>query len=109
MVADFRKIAPWSYLTPFSRPHARRCRTVRAGTKGIASAHMEIVVHAYLGIFRADVAGLTRLGVFGSPAGLGGGAILVPLLTLAFNVDMRDAIGASLISVMATSSDAAAA
>jgi uncharacterized membrane protein YfcA len=48
-------------------------------------------------------------GFLGALTGLGGGAILVPLLTLAFSVDMRDAIGASLISVIATSSGAAAA
>jgi hypothetical protein len=41
--------------------------------------------------------------------GLGGGVVLVPLLTLAFHVDIRYAIGASLISVIATSSGAAAA
>jgi uncharacterized protein len=38
---------------------------------------------------------------------LGGGTILMPFLTLAFKVDMRDAIGSSLISVIATSSGAA--
>jgi uncharacterized protein len=48
-------------------------------------------------------------GLLGALTGLGGGAILVPLLTLAFSVDMRYAIGASLISVIATSSGAAAA
>ena len=48
-------------------------------------------------------------GFLGALTGLGGGAILVPFLTLAFNVDMRYAIGASLISVIATSSGAAAA
>jgi uncharacterized membrane protein YfcA len=48
-------------------------------------------------------------GLLGALTGLGGGALLVPFLTLAFNMDMRYAIGASLISVIATSSDAAAA
>jgi uncharacterized membrane protein YfcA len=48
-------------------------------------------------------------GFFGSLTGLGGGVILVPLLTLAFGVDIRYAIGASLVSVIATSSGAAAA
>jgi uncharacterized protein len=48
-------------------------------------------------------------GFLGALTGLGGGALLVPFLTLAFNVDMRYAIGASLISVIATSSGAAAA
>jgi uncharacterized membrane protein YfcA len=48
-------------------------------------------------------------GFFGSLTGLGGEVILVPLLTLAFGVDIRYAIGASLVSVIATSSGAAAA
>lgn len=48
-------------------------------------------------------------GFFGAMTGLGGGVILVPLLTLGFGVDIRYAIGASLISVIATSSGAAAA
>jgi hypothetical protein len=41
--------------------------------------------------------------------GLGGGVVLVPLLTIFFKVDIRYAIGASLVSVIATSSGAAAA
>src|SRR3984957_15768751 len=45
----------------------------------------------------------------GSFTGLGGGVVIVPLLTLAFGVDIRYAIGASLVSVIATSSGAAAA
>ena len=41
-------------------------------------------------------------GFLGALTGLGGGVVLVPLLTLAFGVDMRYAIGASLVSVIAT-------
>jgi uncharacterized membrane protein YfcA len=48
-------------------------------------------------------------GWLGALTGLGGGVVLIPLLTLVFHVDMRYAIGASLISVIATSSGAAAA
>jgi len=48
-------------------------------------------------------------GLLGSLTGLGGGIVVVPLLTLVFGVDLRYAIGASLISVIATSSGAAAA
>ena len=48
-------------------------------------------------------------GFLGSLTGLGGGVVVVPLLTLAFGVDIRYAIGASLVSVIATSSGAAAA
>jgi uncharacterized protein len=48
-------------------------------------------------------------GFLGSLTGLGGGIVIVPLLTLIFGVDIRYAIGASLVSVIATSSGAAAA
>lgn len=48
-------------------------------------------------------------GFIGALTGLGGGVVLVPLLTLFFKVDIRYAIGASLVSVIATSSGAAAA
>jgi hypothetical protein len=53
--------------------------------------------------------GSLAAGFVGSLTGLGGGVVIVPLLTLGFGVDMRYAIGASLISVIATSSGAAAA
>src|ERR1700691_5515369 len=48
-------------------------------------------------------------GLLGALSGLGGGVVIVPLLTLAFGVDIHYAIGASLVSVIATSSGAAAA
>ena len=48
-------------------------------------------------------------GFLGALTGLGGGVVVVPLLTIGFGVDIRYAIGASLISVIATSSGAAAA
>ena len=48
-------------------------------------------------------------GFLGSLTGLGGGIVIIPLLTLVFGVDIRYAIGASLVSVIATSSGAAAA
>src|SRR5664279_4597124 len=48
-------------------------------------------------------------GVLGALTGLGGGVVVVPMLTLLFGVDIRYAIGASLVSVIATSSGAAAA
>jgi uncharacterized membrane protein YfcA len=48
-------------------------------------------------------------GLLGSLTGLGGGVVIVPLLTLGFGVDIRYAIGASLVSVIATSSGAAVA
>lgn len=54
-------------------------------------------------------AGAMLAGLVGSLTGLGGGVIIIPMLTLAFHIDIRYAIGASLISVIATSSGAAAA
>jgi uncharacterized membrane protein YfcA len=48
-------------------------------------------------------------GVVGALVGLGGGVLVVPLLTIGFGVDIRYAIGASIVSVIATSSGAAAA
>ena len=54
-------------------------------------------------------AGAFTAGLLGSLTGLGGGVVVVPLLTLAFGVDIRYAIGASLVSVIATSSGAAVA
>jgi uncharacterized membrane protein YfcA len=48
-------------------------------------------------------------GVTGALAGVGGGMLVVPALTLLFGIDIRLAIGASIVSVIATSSGAAAA
>jgi uncharacterized membrane protein YfcA len=54
-------------------------------------------------------AGSFCAGLLGALTGLGGGIVVVPMLTLLFGVDMRYAIGAALVSVIATSSGAAAA
>jgi len=48
-------------------------------------------------------------GAIGAILGLGGGIVLVPILTMFYGVHLRDAMGASIISVIATSSGAAAA
>ena len=48
-------------------------------------------------------------GVLGSLLGLGGGIIVIPALTMLLHIDIRYAIGASIVSVIATSSGAAAA
>lgn len=61
----------------------------------------EFTLFLWLGSFLA--------GLLGALTGLGGGVVLVPLLTLLFRVDIRYAMGASLVSVIATSSGAAAA
>jgi uncharacterized membrane protein YfcA len=53
--------------------------------------------------------GAFSAGMLGALTGLGGGMVIVPMLTILFHVDLRYAIGASLVSVIATSSGAAAA
>ncbi|GAC1427926.1 MAG: hypothetical protein PVS3B3_37800 [Ktedonobacteraceae bacterium] len=53
--------------------------------------------------------GSIAAGLLGSLVGLGGGVLIVPLLTLVFKLPISFAIGASIISVIATSSGAAAA
>jgi len=58
-----------------------------------------------LGIFAVSLAA----GVLGALAGVGGGILVIPALTGLFGVDIRLAIGASIVSVIATSSGAAAA
>lgn len=62
---------------------------------------IEFSAFVWLGSFAA--------GFLGALTGLGGGVVLVPLLALGFHVDIRYAMGASLVSVIATSSGAAAA
>src|SRR6185437_1808336 len=47
-------------------------------------------------------------GALGSLLGLGGGIIVIPALTLLLKIDIRYAVGASIVSVVATSSAAAA-
>ncbi len=56
-----------------------------------------------------EAVGAFGAGLLGALTGLGGGIVIVPMLTLIFHVDIRYAIGASLVSVIATSSGAAAA
>ena len=48
-------------------------------------------------------------GLLGSLTGLGGGVVIIPMLTLGLGVDIRYAIGASIVAVIATSSGAASA
>jgi uncharacterized membrane protein YfcA len=60
---------------------------------------------ADLGIFAISAAA----GLVGALAGVGGGILVIPALTFGFGVDIRLAVGASIVSVIATSSGAAAA
>lgn len=53
--------------------------------------------------------GAMLAGFLGSLTGLGGGVVVIPLLTLGFGIDMRYAIGAALVTSIASSSGAAAA
>lgn len=54
------------------------------------------------------IAGGMATGLFGSLLGLGGGVLLVPLLTLGFNLPVREAVGVSLVCVIVTSGASAA-
>jgi uncharacterized membrane protein YfcA len=60
---------------------------------------------ADLAIFLVSLAA----GLLGALAGVGGGMLVIPALTILFGIDIRLAIGASIVSVIATSSGAAAA
>lgn len=53
------------------------------------------------------IAGGFAAGIFGSLLGLGGGILIVPLLTLGFGLPLREAVGVSLVSVIITSSASA--
>jgi uncharacterized membrane protein YfcA len=53
------------------------------------------------------IGGGVAAGAFGSLLGLGGGVLIVPLLTLGFGLPLREAVGVSLICVIMTSSAAA--
>jgi uncharacterized membrane protein YfcA len=63
-----------------------------------------------IGVFTAFLFATSILaGFLGSLTGLGGGVVIVPVLAILFHVDIRYAIGASLVSVIATSSGTAVA
>jgi len=61
-------------------------------------------IAAALAIFAVAIAA----GIFAAMLGLGGGVILVPVLTLVFHVPIHEAYGASFVAVIATSSAGAA-
>jgi uncharacterized protein len=63
-----------------------------------------------LGLFILAVTGTAiAAGCIGAILGLGGGILLVPVLTMFFGVSLKYAMGASIVSVIATSSGAASA
>src|SRR3954447_993453 len=53
------------------------------------------------------LAGGAAAGLFGALLGLGGGILIVPLLTLGFGVPLREAVAVSLVCVIVTSSASA--
>jgi uncharacterized membrane protein YfcA len=61
-----------------------------------------------LGISVLMIAGGLVTGLFGSLLGLGGGVLIVPMLTLGFGLPLREAVGVSLVAVIVTSSASAA-
>ena len=73
----------------------------RASRGGAGVTALELTL-ALLGVSLAA-------GFLGALVGTGGGIILVPAMTLLFGIDIRYAIGASIVSVIATSSGSAAA
>src|SRR5215467_713615 len=86
---------------PFRHVFSRRQNDVANCMFGERMNVLEFTVLVWIGSLLA--------GFLGALTGLGGGVVLVPFLTLLFHVDIRYAIGASLVSVIATSSGAAAA
>lgn len=72
-------------------------------------AHIKVVMGYEATIILLALFGVAlAAGTFGALAGLGGGIIIVPVLTIFFGIDVHYAIGASTISVIATSCGAAA-
>ncbi len=75
-----------------------------------AGQHQSFQHSTYTWVFPVMIfVGAIAAGLLGSLVGLGGGVLIVPLLTLVFGFPIYFAIGASIISVIATSSGAAAA
>jgi uncharacterized membrane protein YfcA len=67
------------------------------------------MVHFSTVLMLSIFAGSILAGMIGSLVGLGGGILLVPMLTLAFGLPIHYAIGTSIIAVITTSSGSAAA
>ena len=80
------------------------------GAAVVVGQHQRFQHGEYSWIYPAMIfVGAIAAGLLGSLVGLGGGVLIVPLLTLVFGFPIYFAIGASIISVIATSSGAAAA
>ncbi|HUB47528.1 MAG TPA: TSUP family transporter [Acetobacteraceae bacterium] len=75
----------------------------------LARPEPAVVIDDTLPFFFFVLLSSTFAGFIGAMVGLGGGVFIVPILTLVFHVPFTAAIGASIVSVIATSSGAAAA
>lgn len=74
----------------------------------LGSATPSVARDTSLGFFALLLASSVAAGFVGALVGLGGGIFIVPLLTLVFHVPFETAVGASIVSIIATSSGAAA-
>src|SRR5580658_3709495 len=72
----------------------------------LENRHGKMTILVFTGII---LSGSFVAGLLGSLTGLGGGVVIIPMLTLLFGVDIRYAIGSSLVAVIATSSGSAVA
>jgi uncharacterized protein len=94
-----RKEMEWNTERLRRRPTAGKSVRISGTMRGVGTLPFTLMMFA----------GALLAGFLGALTGLGGGVVIVPLLTLAFGVDIRYAIGVALVSVIATSSGAAAA
>src|ERR1700676_3879534 len=98
-----------------TRPSRRSRSATRRTTRSKADDRLRLVTASrdstmsLLAFTAALWLGSPAAGPPRAPSRLGGGVVIVPLLILMFRVDVHYAIGASLVSVIATSSGAAAA
>src|SRR6202790_533807 len=98
-----------------TRPSRRSRSATRRTTRSKADDRLRLVTASrdsrmsLLAFTAALWLGSLAAGLLGALTGLGGGVVIVPLLILMFRVDIHYAIGAALVSVIATSSGAAAA
>src|SRR5579875_3824776 len=101
----------WAETRPHLSRLSQRLAPPIAANKGAHSFRRGgIAMHApeaaaVLFIIEVVIASLAG-GVLGSIAGIGGGVIIVPVLTIFLGMNIRYAIGASIVSVIATSSGA---
>lgn len=92
-------------MPPFHKVCRRRLRARRVGAlTNLTFPFMTILAFTLILLLAAYCAGL-----LGSLTGLGGGVVVIPVLTLGFGVDFHYAIGAALVASIATSSGSGSA